>query len=120
VTHRYFSTEAISWRGGPVLTSADPTPNELDVEEHRPAACWSVQEGDWCDVLPADIAALLAPPLTVSAQSAAPARRLPAPRDNSRPDGYAPARPGDDSRGPRFLPPAPPLRLRNRRPGNPG
>jgi hypothetical protein len=36
-------------------------PSEIDV-------AWSVQSGDWPGELPADVAALLAPPVVVSAE----------------------------------------------------
>jgi hypothetical protein len=98
--------------------SAAPDPLDVDVERNRSAACWSVQEGDWSAILPAEIAALLAPPVVVSAQSVAPSGRLPGVRDNSRPAGYVPV--ADESRTPRFLTPAPPLRRRNRRAGRAG
>jgi hypothetical protein len=57
-----------------VSTSADPTPREIaatdeDVEGSRPASCWSVREGDWRDELPDEVAALLAPPVIVSAEA---------------------------------------------------
>ena len=86
-----------------------------DVEDSRPTACWSVVEGDWHGVLPADVAALLAPPVVVSAQTfgavAAPAagrdpERAPA---NGRTLAYVAGEPS-----PRFLTPAPPLPRRNR------
>ena len=38
-----------------------PAPSEIDV-------AWSVQSADWPGELPADVAALLAPPVVVSAE----------------------------------------------------
>jgi len=53
-----------------VSTSVDAELTEIeDVEDSRPAACWSVVEGDWRGDLPADVAALLAPPVVVSAEA---------------------------------------------------
>jgi hypothetical protein len=82
---------------------------DRDVEASQPDACWSVQEGDWQDVLPPELAALVAPPVVVSAESFVVAARRPV-RDNSRPAGYAVR-----AEQPRFLVPAPPLPRRNRR-----
>jgi hypothetical protein len=56
-------------------------PSEIDV-------AWSVQSDDWPGELPADVAALLAPPVVVSAQTVEPVTR--APRRNIR---FAPPRP---------------------------
>jgi hypothetical protein len=59
-------------------------PNEIDV-------AWSVQRDDWPGELPADVAALLAPPLVVSAQAVEPVIRVP--HRNVR---FAPPRPRQD------------------------
>lgn len=44
-------------------------PSEIDV-------AWSVQSDDWPGGLPADVAALLAPPVVVSAQAVEPVTRV--------------------------------------------
>jgi hypothetical protein len=59
----------------------DPTPSQVtaadeEVEGSRPVACWSVREGDWRDELPDEVAALLAPPLIVSAEAFVPAETI--------------------------------------------
>ncbi len=59
-------------------------PSEIDV-------AWSVQSDDWPGELPADMAALLAPPVVVSAQTVEPVTR--APRRNIR---FIPPRPRQD------------------------
>jgi hypothetical protein len=66
----------------PVSTSVEPSPSENDVRDRRPAACWSVQGCDWRDDLPAEVTALLAPPVVVSAEVFAP--RVPRPGGRSR------------------------------------
>jgi hypothetical protein len=105
-------------------------PNQIvaaeEVEGSRPVACWSVQEGDWRDELPAEVAALLAPPVIVSAEAFVPTGRSSPVRDNGRPAGYDPrhapagydprhAAPDDATT--RFITPGRPRRrcLRNRR-----
>jgi hypothetical protein len=59
-----------------VSTSVDPTPREIVADEEvagsRPPSCWSVREGDWRDDLPDEVAALLAPPVIVSAEAFVP------------------------------------------------
>ncbi|MCW2642357.1 MAG: hypothetical protein JWP76_4663 [Dactylosporangium sp.] len=101
-------------------TSADPTSSEVavadeEVEGSRPVACWSVREGDWRDELPDEVAALLAPPVIVSAEAPVPAGRRPSTRDNAVPVGYDPrhAAPEDP---PRFITPGLPRRLGRLRP----
>jgi hypothetical protein len=102
----------------------DPTPDEIavadeDVEGSRPDACWSVQEADWCAQLPAEVAALLAPPVIVSAESKPATSRPPSVCDNSASAAYGSrhAAPGDATT--RFITPGLPRRLRNRRPAHP-
>jgi hypothetical protein len=92
-----------------VSTSVEAALSEVpvaaeDVEHSRPAACWSVVEGDWREELPADVVALLAPPVVVSAE-------IVTGRGNGKAAAYsAPVEPAQ-----RFLTPAPPLPRRNRR-----
>jgi hypothetical protein len=116
-----------------VSTSTDPTPSEAavadeEVEGSRPVACWSVREGNWCDELPDEVAALLAPPLIVSAEASAPAGRRPSStRDRNGgpavtrdhrggPAAYDPRHAAPEDTAPRFLAAALPRRLRHRRP----
>jgi hypothetical protein len=131
-----------------VSTSTDPTPSEAavadeEVEGSRPVACWSVREGDWRDELPDEVAALLAPPVIVSAEASTPAGRRPSTtrpsttrdsttrdsttrdsttrdsttRDsNGGPAAYDPRHAAPEDTTPRFIAPALPRRLRHRRP----
>jgi hypothetical protein len=104
-----------------VSTSVDPTPSETavtdeEVEGSRPVAIWSVREGDWSGELPAEVAALLAPPVIVSAETFVPPSRRPSPRENSAPAAYGPRHAAPDDATTRFITPGPPRRLRNRRP----
>jgi hypothetical protein len=96
-----------------VSTSVDPTPSELDVAQNRPAACWSVQEGDWSGKLPAELAALLAPPVTVFAEPVAPSGG-PVARRDGRPAGFEPRRATRPDHAARVLTAVAPRR--NRRP----
>jgi hypothetical protein len=75
-----------------VSITADPTPGEnaVDLEGSRSHACWSVQGGDWCDELPAELAALLAPPVVVSAEAITPPGRRTTQRNSTRPAAYGP------------------------------
>jgi hypothetical protein len=110
----------------------DPTPSEIavadeDVEGSRPVACWSVREGDWCDELPDEVAALLAPPVVVSAEASVPAAQPPLvaddgaptaqPRstpDNGLPVAYSPRHAAPEGTT-RLITPSLPRRLRRRR-----
>ena len=113
-------------------TSLDVAPWQLeaaadDVEDSRSAACWTVEERGWKQVLPDlpdEVIALLATPVVVSAQTlrardaahdtagnparaaAGAAARAPEPARAQR------VEPAD--RTPRFLAPAPPRRTRGR------
>jgi hypothetical protein len=106
----------------------DPAPSEIADEEvagSRPVACWSVREGDWCDELPAEVTALLAPPLIVSAEAFVPAGRPPSACDISAPAvnlpavgtpaAYGPRHAASDDGAARFVTPGLPRRLRHRR-----
>jgi hypothetical protein len=98
-----------------VSTSVEPSPSENDVRESRPAACWSVQGCDWRDELPAEVTALLAPSVVVSAEVFAPRVPRPGGQANSKPAGYGPRHAAaDESPAPRFLKPG--LPRRHRRP----
>jgi hypothetical protein len=122
----------------------DPTPDEIVADEEvtgsRPVACWSVREGDWCDELPAEVAALLAPPLIVSAETFVSAGRPPSTCEVSEPvvsepvvsvstvsepavgvsavgtpAAYGPRHAAPDDEAARFVTPGLPRRLRHRR-----
>ncbi|GII25557.1 hypothetical protein [Planosporangium mesophilum] len=116
-------------------TSMDPAPSEVtvsaeEVEGSRPRACWSVREGAWSAGLPAEVAALLAPPVIVSAEAFAPttvrsrhengasAGSGRTPRDNSAPVAYGPRHAAPDDATSRFITPGLHRRLRNRRPAH--
>ena len=98
-------------------TSLDVAPSETvavaaDVEDSRSAACWSVEEHGWKQVLPDlpdDVIALLATPVVVSAESFG-AGRKPVPEQRA---AAAPA-PVQPDRAARPLLPAPPKRRRGK------
>jgi hypothetical protein len=109
-----------------VSTSLDVAPWELeaaadDVEDSRSAACWSIEECDWAQVLPGlpdEMVALLATPVVVSAEALGGKRAAEAAAAHGEaagPKNAAPVQrvePADHP--PRFLAPAPPRRRRGK------
>jgi hypothetical protein len=96
MTHRYFD-------GGIHPSKEDPV-SEVSGEYAR----WSVQSATWAE-LPDDVAALVAPPVIVSAELVGPRY------DNTNAAAYG-VRGAVPEQTPRFLIPAPPLPQRNRTP----
>jgi hypothetical protein len=108
-----------------VSTSLDVAPWELeaaadDVEGSRSAACWTVEEFGWAQVLPGlpdEMVALLATPVVVSAEALG-NRSAEALCAKPAAEVVAAPRVEPAGRAPRFLAPAPPRRKRakHRRP----
>jgi hypothetical protein len=96
MTHRYF--------GGGIHPSKEDPVSEVSGEYAR----WSVEPATWAE-LPEEVAALVAPPVIVSADLAGPRY------DNTNATAYIP-RSAVPEQAPRFLIPAAPLPRRNRSP----